>query len=573
MAQPGLGFVAMWIYLLIGLLFMILAVEGYFKGGVNGVITLLGVIIAINFSGAFGGFAYGWLADKWPIGDFPFWHRVVPTVAGFITIALLFAIAGLVVSIIIRKRLADRWDEFQIDSYKGMNRKFGFCTGLITATVYSVMMLAIIYRLGNFTVPFQQEDGDEGMLAMLNESRVQLDDTPFLKIAAAYDTTPDLHYEIRDALLLIWDDRGRKMQDLMKAYPGFYALRYDPEIRSLIGDSEDDSSEDSSDNPSGESFGDDSGSTGGSEGDGDSLYHMWKSNDALTLDQILSNSDVVAAVNNRYEELKTIEPGSDEAKRLGAFIKDLTDEEEGFLRTGKSKLYGRDLIVGRWKFALNASLRETKKNYVDIKSAEEMRGIWSRLDGLEGAKLKIWPSEDGKELRVYGFSMEEALEITLNELLKRYKDGVESGDIVEDDSENLYSSMPADYGNDGQQTDQNKALELKTAWDWFEKNKPDSFWKIYDRERAKAGSNRLLGKGDWNGSGFIYNLNINKEKVNVARHKMGGLEVWVNLVGSDFDYKINGKKIRTSLSGDMKKPDKLKLHIDLGKDTLVFTRF
>ena len=328
MAQPGLGFAAMWIYLLIGLLFLILAIEGYFKGGVNGVITLLGVIIAINFSGAFGGFAYGWLADKWPIGDFPFWHRVVPTVAGFITIALLFAIAGLVVSIIIRKRMADRWDEFQIDSYKGMNRKFGFCTGLITATVYSVMMLAIIYRLGNFTVPFQQEDGDEGMLAMLNESRVQLDDTPFLKIAAAYDTTPDLHYEIRDALLMIWDDRGREMQDLIKAYPGFYALRYDPEIRSLIGDSEDDSSEDSSDNSYGESYEDDSGSTDGSEGDGDSLYHMWKSNDSLTLDQILSNSDVVAAVNNRYEELKTIEPGSDEAKRLGAFIKDLTDEEE-----------------------------------------------------------------------------------------------------------------------------------------------------------------------------------------------------------------------------------------------------
>ena len=54
----------MWIYLLIGLLFLILTVEGYFKGAVNGVITLLGVIIAINFSGPFGGFAYGWLADK-----------------------------------------------------------------------------------------------------------------------------------------------------------------------------------------------------------------------------------------------------------------------------------------------------------------------------------------------------------------------------------------------------------------------------------------------------------------------------------------------------------------------------
>ena len=551
----------MWIYLLIGLLFLILAVEGYFKGGVNGVITLLGVIIAINFSGAFGGFAYGWLADKWPIGDFPFWHRVVPTVAGFITIAVLFAIAGLVVSIIIRKRLADRWDEFQIDSYKGMNRKFGFCTGLITATVYSVMMLAIIYRLGNFTVPFQQEDGDEGMLAMLNESRVQLDDTPFLKIAAAYDTTPDLHYEIRDALLLIWDDRGREMQDLMKAYPGFYALRYDPEIRSLIGDSEDDSSEDSSDNSYVESYEDDSGSTGGSEGDGDSLYHMWKSNDSLTLDQILSNSDVVAAVNNRYEELKTIEPGSDEAKRLGAFIKDLTDEEEGFLRTGKSKLYGRDLIVGRWKFALNASLRETKKNYVDINSAEEMRGIWSRLDGLKGSQIKIWPSEDGKKLRIYGFSMEEVIELANEEILKLYKEGVESGDIEEDDTEDIYSSMPADYGADGQQTNQNKANELDKAQKWFIENKPYAYSNIYAQKRAKAENNRLLAKGEWDGTGFLYRLNIQKERVRA------------NLAGTNLDYSIKGSNLESSLNGDMQDSDKLKLHISLGKDTLVFTRF
>ena len=563
----------MWIYLLIGLLFLILAVEGYFKGGVNGVITLLGVIIAINFSGAFGGFAYGWLADKWPIGDFPFWHRVVPTVAGFITIALLFAIAGLVVSIIIRKRLADRWDEFQIDSYKGMNRKFGFCTGLITATVYSVMMLAIIYRLGNFTVPFQQQDGDEGMLAMLNESRVQLDDTPFLKIAAAYDTTPDLHYEIRDALLLIWDDRGRKMQDLMKAYPGFYALRYDPEIRSLIGDSEDDSSEDSSDNSYGESYEDDSGSTGGSEGDGDSLYHMWKSNDSLTLDQILSNSDVVAAVNNRYEELKTIEPGSDEAKRLGAFIKDLTDEEEGFLRTGKSKLYGRDLIVGRWKFALNASLRETKKNYVDINSAEEMRGIWSRLDGLKGSQIKIWPSEDGKKLRIYGFSMEEVIELANEEILKLYKEGVESGDIEEDDTEDIYSSMPADYGADGQQTNQNKANELDKAQKWFIENKPYAYSNIYAQKRAKAENNRLLAKGEWDGTGFLYRLNIQKERVRAASVLKGNLVTTINLAGTNLDYSIKGSNLESSLNGDMQDSDKLKLNISLGKDTLVFTRF
>ncbi len=557
MAHPGLGFDDMWIYLLIGLLFLILAVEGYFKGGVNGVITLLGVIIAINFSGAFGGFAYGWLADKWPIGDFPFWHRVVPTVAGFITIALLFAIAGLVVSIIIRKRLADRWDEFQIDSYKGMNRKFGFCTGLITATVYSVMMLAIIYRLGNFTVPFQQEDGDEGMLAMLNESRVQLDDTPFLKIAAAYDTTPDLHYEIRDALLMIWDDRGREMQDLMKAYPGFYALRYDPEIRSLIGDSEDDSSEDSSDNSYGESYQDDSGSTGGSEGDGDSLYHMWKSNDSLTLDQILSNSDVVAAVNNRYEELKTIEPGSDEAKRLGAFIKDLTDEEEGFLRTGKSKLYGRDLIVGRWKFALNASLRETKKNYVDIKSAEEMKAIWERLTALKSSNIKIWPSQDGKVVRVYGVSPEEVDKLTIQEVLKVYKAALENGEIEEDESFDTYS-MPADYENGEQQNNQTNARDSDQAMEWFYKNKPIELTQIFLKSQAKAGSNSLIAKGEWEGSGYLYKIKARKENFKTMRKGF-------------YDSQLNGRLLNLSLKGEDK--DSLKLYLRIASDTLVFTRF
>ena len=45
------------------------------------------------------------------------------------------------------------------------------------------MMLAIIYRLGNFTVPFQQEDGDEDVGNAQRVSRATRR-YPFLKIAA-----------------------------------------------------------------------------------------------------------------------------------------------------------------------------------------------------------------------------------------------------------------------------------------------------------------------------------------------------------------------------------------------------
>ena len=64
----------MWIYLLIGLFFLILALECYFKGGINALVTLLGVILAVNLSGWFGSLAFQWMGDKWwPIDEDPFW--------------------------------------------------------------------------------------------------------------------------------------------------------------------------------------------------------------------------------------------------------------------------------------------------------------------------------------------------------------------------------------------------------------------------------------------------------------------------------------------------------------------
>ena len=534
----------MWIYLLIGLLFLILAVEGYFKGGVNGVITLLGVIIAINFSGAFGGFAYGWLADKWPIGEFPFWHRAVPTVAGFITIALLFAIAGLVVSIIIRKRLTDRWDEFQLDSYKGMNRKFGLCTGLITAAVYSVMMLAIIYRLGNFTVPFHQpgEGGDEGMLAMLNESRVQLDDTPFLKVAAAYDTTPELHYEVRDLLLEIWNDRGSKLEDLFTAYPYFYPLEKTDEIQTIIGPEEKlavlqlkdlirqlrqmghteslQGLEEHLNNSSSYGFTDngndgseDDGSGGIDDTSGDPLYYVWKTTSSTpTLDQLLSNSDLVSIINYRYDELVSIERNSKEEKQLLAFI----DDFRKFLKTGKSELYGKERIVGRWKFAKNVSLRETRKNYVNVSTAQEMRAIHFRMERLDGLWARAWigeKNEDGekKENVIQFFGHSESAEY--NQVLKlldaQYQKALDDGEIEEEeDWDNGNYSQPVGYnetyGEDGND-EENKANRAKARMertrkviDWANTKDPDYIERLTSSVSTFARSRGNHSDHNWN---------------------------------------------------------------------------
>ena len=201
-----------------------------------------------------------------------------------------------------------------------------------------------------------------------------------------------------------------------------------------------------------------------------------------------------------------------------------------------------------------------------------MRGIWSRLDRLKGSKLKIWPSEDGKKLRIYGFSADEALNLANEEILKRYKEGVESGEIELDDSEN-YSSTPAGYYSDSQQNSQDKGKELTKAIDWFSENKPREWGYIFSQKRSESDNNRLLAKGDWDGSGYLYRLNVQKERVKEGRARTGGGVTTMNFDGSYLNYSIKGSNLETSLSGDMKKPDQLRLNIDLGKDTLVFTRF
>ena len=574
----------MWIYLLIGLLFLILALEGYFKGGINGVITLLGVILAINFSDSFGGLAFGWFTEgKWPIDVNPFWHRAMPILFGFISLVLIFAIAGFVVSMIVRKRLSDRWDEFQLDNFKIMNRKLGLCIGMVTALIYSVMMLSIIYSLGNFTVPLKQDSGDEGLLAKLNQARIQLDDTPFLGIAAAYDKTPELHYEVRNLLMKIWDDRGKKLQDLLTAYPGFYALAEESEIKSLIGsEGSDSSSEDS-----GDSYADDSYAVSDEgSGTGESLYEMWKSGDSLTLEQILSNSDVVNAINNRYEELKAIEAGSKEEKKLLDFMNDI----EQFFETGQSDLYGRDRIVGRWKFAKNASLRATKENYVDVSSVEEMRAIGSRMNQMQGVWAKVWPESDGNVIRFYGYSKSAMFSQVLNGVKGVYQKALDEGEIEDEDGVigDYNFSRPAEYGQaygqEGEEAGESKQADIETTKrmiQWVNNNKPEyipskfASARLAQNRGANSRAQLISSKGEWSGSGSLYRLNVDGVQEKISKELM----LFVGVAGREIVLK--GKNVKANLveaaeQEQLSKDDKQRterMQIRLGKDVLVFTRF
>ena len=566
----------MWIYLLISLIFLILAIECYFKGGINALLTLVGVILAVNLSSSFGPLAFQWMGDKWwPLDAHPFWNRVVPMVAGFITLVVLFSILGLVANIMLRKRLEAQWEDFKLENYKAMNRKFGLCVGLITACVYSVMLLTLIYQLGNFTMPFKNDE-DPWALKTLNEARDQLDSTPFIKLAAAYDKTPDLHYEVRDTVVMFLNNSARTLAAHIRAYPGFYALAETDEIKSLLGTGEIEEEEEEDPYL-------DQDSTGNDYSSDESLYTMWKKQAGnLSLSKLLSNSEVVSVVNTRYDELIAIEPNSTKEKKLKAFMEDIrhffsTDKEKG----GKSELYGRDLIVGRWKFAPNVSLRENKKNRTSI-SVDEMRNIQATVGKMRRVTLEIWPEADQKQIRVDGMSVAGAYEQVLKNLSEAYQKAVDDGEV--DDNEFGYGS---DYGSgysqpvgfeetyanqDGQANESQAKLEkTKRMLAWVQAKDPSWLSRELNQSMISGDSIRI-GTGQWEGSGILYQVTVKPIKVDLSKEAAflsgkvaGGLPLRSGKLKATIVLPIVEEDKKKNLAG--------RLHIRSGKDVFVFTRF
>jgi hypothetical protein len=298
----------------------------------------------------------------------------------------------------------------------------------------------------------------------------------------------------------------------------------------------------------------------GTEDDGgDSLYAIWKSG-SLSLTNLLSNSEVVSTVNERYEELKAIEPNSAEEKKLMAFMDDIRH----FFKTGESELYTKDAIVGRWRFAPNVSLRENKKTRTTI-SVDEMRGIQATVGKMRRVTLQVWPEADQKQIRVNGLSVGGAFDDVLKKLRTLYQKAVDDGDI--DDDAFGYGggySQPVGfeqaYGTQGEGGEsQGKVDEVKRMLTWIQAKDPNWVPSQLNQSMLKGDSMRI-GSGKWEGSGIRFQVTVKPDKVNLSKEAeflAGSLKA---------GWPLRSGKLNTNIV-------KGRLHVRSGMDVFVFTRY
>jgi hypothetical protein len=279
---------------------------------------------------------------------------------------------------------------------------------------------------------------------------------------------------------------------------------------------------------------------------------------------LLANSEVVSAVNTRYEELKGIEPNSDEEKKLLSFMRDIRH----FFDTGVSELYGRDAIVGRWIFAPNVSLRENKKTRTSI-TVDEMRGIQATVGKMRRVTLQIWPEADRNQIRVDGLSVAGAYDQVLKKLRTVYQKAVDDGD-VDDDSFGYGSgygggySQPVGfeqtYGTQGEEgNNQGKSDEVKRMLTWIQAKDP-SWVPTQLNQSMLRGKSMRIGSGKWEGSGIRYQVSVKPDKVELSK------EAQFLSMSVKADLPVRSGKLKTTIV-------KGRLHIQSGEDVFVFTRY
>ncbi|MDB4703407.1 hypothetical protein OAF52_02290, partial [bacterium] len=338
--------------------------------------------------------------------------------------------------------------------------------------------------------------------------------------------------------------------------PGFFALGETEEIKGLLGDEEEEEEEEE------EEYGGYGAEDYGTEDEGsDSLYAMWKSG-SLSLTNLLSNSEVVSTVNERYEELKAIEPNSREEKKLLAFMDDIRH----FFKTGESELYGDNAIVGRWRFAPNVSLRENKKTRTTI-SVDEMRGIQATVGKMRRVTLQVWPEADQKQIRVNGMSVAGAYDEVLKKLRQTYQKAIDDGE-VEDDAYGYDAgfSQPVGfqetYGTEGEGNENQVRDRVLPMMRWIRDKDPGWVNRQFSQIMLSGDSTqRRVGSGQWEGSGIRYQVNLKQEE----KIKMSKEAQYV------FESVEAGLPIRSGkLTANIVKG---RLHVLAGKDVFVFTRY
>ncbi|MCD6339734.1 MAG: CvpA family protein [Verrucomicrobia bacterium] len=315
----------MLVWTIVILIFAILALGSYYKGAIRSGVSLIGLFLAVWLSLPLGVHLRP-LVPKLGLTH-PAWPYVLPPLTVFFLFVLIFGAAGFLIHYKIHTHYKLAADDYTRIKWERLNRKLGLSVGVLGGLVYSLLVGLIIYMLGYPAVQFTT-DSSPAIQRALSSARKQLAETGMDRAVAALDPLPPRFYRTVDVLGLIYHNPS--VHERLANYPPFLDFAERSEFQDIA-------------------------------------------NDAQIMNALQTQAPILSILNNP-KILGLIQNQEIMGKLAQVDLDDLYD----YLKTGKSKKYDEEQILGRWKLDVPATYIAIRRKQPDM-TVRDMRTVKTML--------------------------------------------------------------------------------------------------------------------------------------------------------------------------------------------------
>lgn len=292
---------------------------GYRQGAIRVAFALVGIITGLLLASTVGRMAAPLV--RLLVKNI-YLQEVAGPVLGFVAVLVIFKIVGGVM----HKQVAGHYRElgdFKRGLWERLNMRLGLCLGLVNGLAYLVLASAAIYLGSYWSVQVSPPDTDVTAARVLNLMGRDLQATGMAKVAESASQVPEAYYQAADVAGLVINNPA--VESRLARYPAFISLAQMPELQGLAND--------------------------------DSFNQLMSRKASLA--ELLKHPGVKAILDNPAV-VKEIQ------NAVAPNLADLTN----FLVTGESVTYGREPILGRWVFDLQATVADYRREKPSMPSAE-----------------------------------------------------------------------------------------------------------------------------------------------------------------------------------------------------------
>jgi hypothetical protein len=207
--------------------------------------------------------------------------------------------------------------------FERMNSRVGIMVGLCNAFIYFILISAVLYTVGYFSVQAITSEKDTMVWRILTRLAKDLQSTGVDKAVAGYVPAKANYFDAADVVALIF--RNPVVQDRLSDYPPFLLYSEDARFKALGGDKK--FQEDWIKGPSLAEF-------------------MANEPIKRLIEDVPFYTNAVATLGGNYKDLKT------------------------YLETGKSAKYDEEKILGRWTFNFSQSFNVNRRKKANMTRQE-----------------------------------------------------------------------------------------------------------------------------------------------------------------------------------------------------------